>query len=86
MICGTLYATNSYSDAPTFIRYVYDTNSQEEQVYEAGEVAFQNAALYNSSAKVDTVMLDYNPRDRKLYSWSNAQIQSFPVYFKEVAS
>lgn len=84
MICGVLYATNSFNETPTFIRYVYDTNTQTESMHEPGQLVFQNTAEYDSSKQnsANSVMLDYDPRTRKLYSWSNSQIQSFPVFFK----
>ena len=45
MICGTLYATDSHRDVPTFIRYVYNTETGEEQVLQPGEMPFLNSAL-----------------------------------------
>ncbi|RUS75169.1 hypothetical protein EGW08_017077, partial [Elysia chlorotica] len=38
MICGTLYATDSHRDVPTFIRYVYNTETGEEQLLDPGEM------------------------------------------------
>ncbi|RUS86278.1 hypothetical protein EGW08_005970 [Elysia chlorotica] len=45
MICGTLYATDSHRDVPTFIRYVYNTETGEEQLLDPGEMPFLNSAL-----------------------------------------
>ncbi|KAK7499101.1 hypothetical protein BaRGS_00009648, partial [Batillaria attramentaria] len=85
MICGILYATDSFEKTPTFIRYVYDTNSQREYMLEPGQLVFQNAAVYNASSTAKSVMLDYDSGTQKLYSWSNSQIQSFPVFFKSAS-
>lgn len=45
MICGTLYATDSHRDVPTFIRYVFNTETGEEQVLQPGEMPFLNSAF-----------------------------------------
>ncbi|GFS23878.1 noelin [Elysia marginata] len=45
MICGTLYATDSHRDVPTFIRYVFNTDTGEEQLLQPGEMPFLNSAL-----------------------------------------
>ncbi|KAL8594457.1 hypothetical protein ACOMHN_018165 [Nucella lapillus] len=83
MICGVLYATNSYQDTPTYIRYIYDTNTQEEAKMDAGNLLFNNAINFNSSHQAHSVMLQYSHNDHTLFSWSRGQIQMFPVYFKK---
>ena len=83
MVCGVLYATNSYEDTPTFVRYTYDTGNQQEAIHDDGNLIFNNAVVFNSSKQASSVMLDYNAKEHKLYSWSNSQIQTFPVYFKK---
>ncbi|GFS08142.1 noelin [Elysia marginata] len=45
MICGTLYATDSHRDVPTFIRYVYNTDTAQGQLLQPGELTFLNSAL-----------------------------------------
>lgn len=87
MTCGALYATNSYQDTPTFIRYTYDTNTQQEAMHEAGYLLFNNAVAGSGSnntvsGQAASVMLSYDPRQRKLYSWSHGQLQIFPVFFE----
>lgn len=82
MVCGVLYATNSFKDTPTFVRYTYDTSSLQGAIHDAGHIIFNNAVMFNSSQQASSIMLDYNPKEHRLYSWSNAQIQTFPVYFK----
>uniref|UniRef100_A0A0B6YWZ7 Olfactomedin-like domain-containing protein n=1 Tax=Arion vulgaris TaxID=1028688 RepID=A0A0B6YWZ7_9EUPU len=91
-ICGTMYATNSHNDTPTFIRYVYDTATSEGQRLEDGAVPFANFAslrLNDETPKIteersaNSVMLSYDLVDSELYSWNNGRLESFPVYFKE---
>lgn len=94
MICGTLYATNSHSDVPTFIRYVYNTNDNKEQWLEEGVLSLANSAsqgLGGASASgfgqrpSNSVMLSYDFRTSSLYSWNNGRVEIFPVYFQENA-
>uniref|UniRef100_F7BXL7 Olfactomedin 2 n=1 Tax=Xenopus tropicalis TaxID=8364 RepID=F7BXL7_XENTR len=60
MICGTLYVTNSHL-AGAKIYFAYYTNSS---TYEYTDIPFHNQYSHIS-------MLDYNPRERVLYTWNN---------------
>ncbi|XP_027525901.1 noelin-2 [Corapipo altera] len=60
LICGTLYVTNSHL-AGAKIYFAYDTNSSS---YEYTDIPFHNQYSHIS-------MLDYNPRERVLYTWNN---------------
>ncbi|XP_030636162.1 noelin-2b [Chanos chanos] len=60
MICGTLYVTNSHL-AGAKIYFSYHTNSS---TYEYTDIPFHNQYSHIS-------MLDYNPRERALYTWNN---------------
>ncbi|KAK1153769.1 noelin-2-like isoform X1 [Acipenser oxyrinchus oxyrinchus] len=60
MICGTLYVTNSHL-AGAKIYFAYYTNSSS---YEYTDIPFHNQYSHIS-------MLDYNPRERVLYTWNN---------------
>ncbi|XP_028828111.1 noelin-2-like isoform X2 [Denticeps clupeoides] len=60
MICGTLYVTNSHL-AGAKIYFAYHTNSSS---YEYTDIPFHNQYSHIS-------MLDYNPRERALYTWNN---------------
>ncbi|XP_076838925.1 noelin-2-like isoform X2 [Brachyhypopomus gauderio] len=60
LICGTLYVTNSHL-AGAKVHFAYNTNLSE---YEYTDVPFHN--LYSHIS-----MLDYNPRERVLYTWNN---------------
>lgn len=91
MICGVLYATNSHKDTPTFIRYIYNTETNKEQTLVKGELPFSNSALLGvndgtqkpvDQEPANCVMLSYDYRTSALYSWNNKRVESFPVYFK----
>ncbi|TNN26650.1 Noelin-2 [Liparis tanakae] len=60
MICGTLYVTNSHL-AGAKVHFAYHTNSS---TYEYTDVPFHNQYSHIS-------MMDYNPRERALYTWNN---------------
>ncbi|CAB1459630.1 unnamed protein product [Pleuronectes platessa] len=60
MICGTLYVTNSHL-AGAKVHFAYHTNSS---TYEYTDIPFHN--LYSHIS-----MMDYNPRERALYTWNN---------------
>ncbi|CAL1537066.1 unnamed protein product [Lymnaea stagnalis] len=93
MICGTLYATNSHKDAPTFVKYMFNTDTGTEKFLERGELPFPNSALLGMVApdegqktnkSANSVMLGYDFRTAELHSWSNGRIERFPVYFREL--
>ncbi|XP_050195003.1 noelin-2-like isoform X10 [Myiozetetes cayanensis] len=60
LICGTLYVTNSHL-AGAKVYFAYDTGSSS---YEYTDIPFHNQYSHIS-------MLDYNPRQRVLYTWNN---------------
>ncbi|XP_030921271.1 noelin-2, partial [Geospiza fortis] len=60
MICGILYVTNSHL-AGAKIYFAYHTNTSS---YEYTDIPFHNQYSHIS-------MLDYNPRERVLYTWNN---------------
>ncbi|BFZ19064.1 hypothetical protein BsWGS_22103 [Bradybaena similaris] len=91
MICGVLYATNSHKDTPTFISYIYSTETNKEQFLVKGELPFPNSALLGvndgtqkpvEEKSANCVMLSYDYRTSALYSWNNKRVETFPVYFK----
>ncbi|KAK6189879.1 hypothetical protein SNE40_001854 [Patella caerulea] len=81
MICGVLYGTNSYKDSPTFIKYRYDTETGRDKILKDGKLQFANGVRQKSP---NTVMLDYNPGDRRLYAWNNGKGELYPVFFREI--
>lgn len=60
MICGTLYVTNSHL-AGAKVHFAYHTNSS---TYEYTDIPFHNQYSHIS-------MMDYNPRERALFTWNN---------------
>ncbi|NWV19279.1 NOE2 protein, partial [Origma solitaria] len=60
IICGVLYVTNSHL-AGAKIYFAYSTNTSS---YEYTDIPFHNQYSHIS-------MLDYNPRERVLYTWNN---------------
>lgn len=90
MICGVLYVTNSHSEAPTFVRYMYDTETNTELVLDDGVLPFVNSALLGINDRkemgiwerpANSVMLAYDFKTAMLYSWKSGRIEFFPIYF-----
>ena len=76
MICGVLYATDSYDKTPTYIKYVYDTNTGGGKVLSSKDIPFANAI---GSSYAHTYMLDYNPMDRKLLAWNHGRVEIYSI-------
>lgn len=74
MICGVLYATESYTKSPTFIKYVYNTQTGGNKELQSTEIPFSNTIR---NEFVSNYMLDYNPLDRKLYTWNHGRIEIY---------
>lgn len=72
MIGGKLYVTNSYSSRSTTIDYIYDTATSRAST---ASIAFTNPHGYNS-------MIDYNAKERLLYSWDSGRLQTYSLTFK----
>ena len=69
MICGVLYATDSYSDRPTTINFRFDPVTGDQS---NPGIRFENPGGYNSS-------ISYNPLDQKLYSWDSTRHQTYDL-------
>ncbi|XP_006928460.4 noelin-2 isoform X2 [Panthera onca] len=75
MICGVLYVTNSHlAGAKVYFAYFTNTSS-----YEYTDVPFHNQYSHIS-------MLDYNPRERALYTWNNGHQVLYNVTLFHVIS
>ncbi|XP_062582618.1 noelin-3-like, partial [Saccostrea cucullata] len=74
MICGILYATDSYTNSPTYIKYIYNTQNGGNKELKSTEITFTNTIR---NEFVSNYMLDYNPLDRKLYSWNHGRIEIY---------
>lgn len=77
MICGVLYATDSFENIPTFIKYVYDTGTGGSKVLTPDQIPFSNSLKKDYG---QCYMLDYNPMERKLFSWNHARVEIYPVF------
>lgn len=79
MICGILYATDSYENIPTFIKYSFNTNNGGSKMLKEDQIIFPNT-IDDKFAK--NYMLDYNPIDRKLYAWNHGRVEVYSVFSK----
>ncbi|XP_014747775.1 PREDICTED: noelin-2 [Sturnus vulgaris] len=75
IICGVLYVTNSHL-AGAKIYFAYHTNTSS---YEYTDIPFHNQYSHIS-------MLDYNPRQRVLYTWNNGHQVIYNVTLFHVIS
>lgn len=78
MMCGILYAIDSFTDTPTFIRYVYDTKTAKGQIVSPSAFPFMNSADPSRSNSF-TVMADYDPKERRLLTWNTGRIEVYQV-------
>ena len=78
IICGILYATASYKNIPTYIKYKYDTINAKQYSLAPKEIPFRNAIGGDFSR---VFSLDYSPGDKALYSWNNGRVEIYPVSF-----
>ncbi|KAK3084173.1 hypothetical protein FSP39_009410 [Pinctada imbricata] len=80
MICGVLYAIDSYDKTPSFIKYIYNTNTGGGKILSPSDIPFVNAI---QSTYVHTYMLDYNPMERKLFAWNHGRVEIYSVETEE---
>lgn len=71
LICGVLYAVDSYNRPNANVSYAFDTHTNTQMV----------PRLPFSSNYSLTAQLDYNPMDRKLYAWDNGHQVNYDVIF-----
>lgn len=79
MICGIMYATDSYENIPTFIKYSFNTNNGGSKVLSPDQIIFPNT-IDDKFAK--NYMLDYNPINKKLYAWNHGRIEVYSTLSK----
>ncbi|XP_044178474.1 olfactomedin-like protein 2A [Acropora muricata] len=71
--CGVIYTIDDYNSRSTTINFAYDTKTGKQW---NPKIHFTNQFGYNS-------MVDYNPREKVLYSWDNKHQVTYTVYFEE---
>ncbi|XP_076832519.1 olfactomedin-like protein 2B isoform X2 [Brachyhypopomus gauderio] len=71
VICGVLYAVDSYERMNANISYAFDTHTHTQMV---PRLPFVNNFTY-------TTQIDYNPKDRMLYAWDNGRQVTYDVIF-----
>nr|XP_023409728.1 myocilin [Loxodonta africana] len=69
IICGTLYTISSYSSADATVNFAYDTGTSSSK---ALAIPFKNRYKYSS-------MVDYNPREKKLFAWDNFNMVTYDL-------
>ncbi|KAI7809876.1 olfactomedin-like protein 2B [Triplophysa rosa] len=71
VICGVLYAVDSFKHTHANISYAFDTHTYTQMI---PRLPFINNYTYNTQ-------IDYNPKDRMLYAWDNGHQVTYNVIF-----
>ncbi|XP_067273788.1 olfactomedin-like 2Ba isoform X2 [Pseudorasbora parva] len=74
IVCGVLYATESFNQYDTNLSYAFDTHTNTQVV---PHLPFSNNYTY-------ITQIDYNPKERVLYAWDNGHQVTYNVQFAYV--
>ncbi|KAK7162883.1 hypothetical protein R3I93_007049 [Phoxinus phoxinus] len=71
VICGVLYAVDSFERTHANISYAFDTHTHTQMI---PRLPFMNNYSY-------TTQINYNPKERMLYAWDNGHQVTYNVIF-----